>query len=219
MCLLKCLSHWSCLEPRIFGGVFGADGGYDTRVEVLLAWERGRLCGNVAIPADSGPCHLLLLRHLLHGSLKRFRKHLPDVFWVQGIPPQWRERMLNGLWIFCLYFPPEASQQAGECGASHRRVVLWCLQLSLAGCGFFPVLYCHVFVGNLFLQTISSSVFQGIAPVYLLPSLPGVFLRNAEVSPGYLVSGRICCQWFLFFQQTASWSWCRRLSRTQTTEK
>lgn len=82
----------------------------------LLAWERGRLCGNVAIPADSGPSHLLLLRHLLHGSLKRFRKHLPDVLWVRGIPPQWRERMLNGLWIFCLYFPPEASQQAGDVG-------------------------------------------------------------------------------------------------------
>lgn len=36
--------------------------------------------GNSAIPADLGHSHPLLPWHLLHGSLKKFGKLLPDVF-------------------------------------------------------------------------------------------------------------------------------------------
>lgn len=199
-------------------GVFGADGGYDTHVIILLAWGRGCLCGNPAFPADLGPSHLLLPWHLLHGSLKRFGKHQPDGFWV--FCPRWRERMLNELWIFCFYFPSQVSQQVGELGPLPGSVVvLWCLQLSLTGCGFFPVLYCQVFVGKVFFQTIPSSIFWGIAAVLVLPSPPGVFplgCRGFSWIPGLWQQMLPVVS---VLQETAPWSWGMRLTRAQTTEK
>lgn len=50
-------------------GVFRAEGGYDASVKILLAWERGCLCGNPAIPADLGPCsyHAISFMAVLKG--------------------------------------------------------------------------------------------------------------------------------------------------------
>lgn len=67
---------------------------------------RGCLRGSTAIPTDLGPSQLLLPWHLLHRSLKRrFGKRLPDVVWMRGILPRWREGMLDGLWMFSLALP------------------------------------------------------------------------------------------------------------------
>lgn len=117
MCPLKGSSHWSFLEPRIFGGVCLGHMEFMTTTSKSY-WHEGKgVCvGILLFPADLGPSHLLLPWHLLHGSLKKFGKHLPDVFWGQGIPPRWRERTLNELGIFWFYFSSQVSQQLGDLG-------------------------------------------------------------------------------------------------------
>lgn len=79
--------------------------------ERVLIWE-------YCIPADLGPSHHLLPWHLLRGSFKGLANICQMCSECEGIPPWWREWALNELWIFCLYFPSEVSQQGEMWGLS-----------------------------------------------------------------------------------------------------
>lgn len=128
--------------------------------------KRGCCPRKTTIPHDLHPSHLLLLWHLLHWNPERgLGKLLPYAVWARGIPPWW-QGMLDDLWMsplalpFCDFVSHMLWHREKKiCGLSKEyfpMVPVTTAELDCMTLGTLPVLYFCGFLGNLFLQTVSS---------------------------------------------------------------
>lgn len=159
--------------------------------------KRGCLPRKTTIPHDLRPSCLLLLWHLLHWSPERgLGKPLPYVVWAHGIPPWW-QGTLNYLWMSPLALPFYDfsthmlwHREQKICGLSKEYFPMVPVDTAEFDCmtmGTLPVLYFCGFLGNLFLQTVSSWACWNIVSSSALSFSPRSFATgtpspNAKVS-------------------------------------